>query len=116
MSHRSRKLPLPNLLLQIAFLLLLLHFAASATSMSESADAEDSTNPPTKSWASDSAGIKPIDALRDANLSDRTIGAKWWITTRRQIIFKLQVTNSLWDCLVDFASQAGKSSYFKPPD
>ena len=84
--------------------------------MSESADAEDSTNPTTKSWASDSAGIKPIGELRDANLSDRTIGAKLWISARRQIIFKLQVTNNLWDCLVEFASLSGKGAYFKAQD
>ena len=101
---------LPNLLRLIALLLLLLILpVTNSTTMPEHSD--DDTAYPSKSWANDTSGVSLLDNLEDANLSDKVVGAKLWIATRRKIIRKLQVTHNLWDFLVDFASKTGQGSF-----
>ena len=89
------------------FATLLLHL----TIMPPVPAANELENATMKPWIADTSGIKEETELEDANVHVQAEGAKWWIKLRRKIITRLQLTNNLWDWLVDHANASGDGSF-----
>ena len=73
--------------------------------------ANELENATMKAWISDTSGIREESDLEDANVHVPAEGAKWWIKLRRKIITRLQLTNKLWDWMVDYANASGDGSF-----